>query len=815
MFGAMTGDVRRGKGVSGQSSTRLIRLWLCVLVAASGAALALPVGAAALEGVSVRGNATGGDSGVIASVFVGATPGRICAGVVRHAGRRAKLPALHTGKSGNGRWRWRIGAGVPSGSWRVRVRCQLATGPATGRTVFRASGTGSGRGRGSLVAPGSMSTKAIDRAGLTKGGGRGGNEEEENGYPEGQCTWWARHKRPDIPVFPGSAGDARNWAASARRADPGFTVGRAAKPGAIVVFQPGQAGAGRFGHVAYVVRVRGSWMTISEANYHHTKPGSQRTLQWRGRHLRFIYAKNARTKHTPQPAGSFRFHVFRTCTNGHCGLVQKLGPGLHSRSIGERLPDDTAVDIICQTRGDRVIGFDATSTDVWDRLIGGSYVSDYFVDTPGKDDQFSVPVPDCAESAEGPPHVATISFTAPATGQILSGETTLSASSDAPVVRFEAFYSDSLALSGAARWHLLGVDESPGDGFHVSWDTTAVPNQGLRSEGTVRVAAIAVDEATEMTDAEDTRLVAVANPDGEGNFVYRVVGTCEEATCALNERSGPGFSLYPPVGSAAEGSELKIVCQAEGENVSGSLGVTAVWDELSDGSWVSDYYVDTPVGGDFSPPIPRCGSVPAPPVPTIAISAPENGEILSGTAALTAISDAPGVRFEAFYSDTPGVSGTAEWHQLGDDTSAGDGLSLAWNTALVPNQGQPLQSTVRVRAVALDYRGHPTSVQDVRRINLANAAEDGSYHYHVYGTCGNGSCFVNLRSGPSQTTYPVVATRNEGDELAIACQTPGEVVSDGTNSSNIWDELTDGSWVTDFYVDTPNAGVFSPPIPEC
>jgi hypothetical protein len=208
--------------------------------------------------------------------------------------------------------------------------------------------------------------------------------------------------------------------------------------------------------------------------------------------------------------------------------------------------------------------------------------------------------------------------------------------------------------------------------------------------------------------------------------------------------------------------------------------------------------------------------VPAPPTPTIALTSPAKSQILTGDAEVAASSDAPGVRFEAFYSDTPGEDGTAQWHLLANDTSPGDGFSVDWNTTTAPNQGQSLQETVRVKAAALDYRGYVTSVQDIRRVNVSNAGEDGTYAYHVYGTCqSGGECYVNVRSGPSQAAYPVIRTEDEGDQVDIVCQAHGQTVSNGVSSSDIWDELKDGGWVSDFYVDTPVAGDFSPPIPQC
>lgn len=70
---------------------------------------------------------------------------------------------------------------------------------------------------------------------------------------------------------------------------------------------------------------------------------------------------------------------------------------------------------------------------------------------------------------------------------------------------------------------------------------------------------------------------------------------------ALNARTGPSTS-YPVARSHASGSTLSVVCQASGTKV----GTSSVWDRLSDGTWVSDYYVSTPSSSGFSSALPLC-----------------------------------------------------------------------------------------------------------------------------------------------------------------------------------------------------------------
>ncbi len=73
------------------------------------------------------------------------------------------------------------------------------------------------------------------------------------------------------------------------------------------------------------------------------------------------------------------------------------------------------------------------------------------------------------------------------------------------------------------------------------------------------------------------------------------------STTNLNARSGPSPS-YPVVKTYAPESMLTIACQAAGART----GTTTVWDKLTDGTYVTDYYVSTPSNTGYSAPLPRC-----------------------------------------------------------------------------------------------------------------------------------------------------------------------------------------------------------------
>ena len=88
------------------------------------------------------------------------------------------------------------------------------------------------------------------------------------------------------------------------------------------------------------------------------------------------------------------------------------------------------------------------------------------------------------------------------------------------------------------------------------------------------------------------------------------------------------------------------------------------------------------------------------------------------------------------------------------------------------------------------------------------------YEHHVYGTCRDGACGLRVRTAPSLSAS-VTHVILDGTPVDVVCQATGDLVSNGHASSNISDKQTDGTWVSDFYIDTPNVGMWSPPIPRC
>lgn len=103
-----------------------------------------------------------------------------------------------------------------------------------------------------------------------------------NTYPAGQCTWFVKNA---APWAGNNWGNAAGWGASAAAA--GRSVNGTPAGGSIVVFAPGQAGAGAFGHVGVVDSVNSDGsITISEGNY-SGMPYHTRTISAAG--LTFIH----------------------------------------------------------------------------------------------------------------------------------------------------------------------------------------------------------------------------------------------------------------------------------------------------------------------------------------------------------------------------------------------------------------------------------------------------------------------------------------------------------------------------------------------
>lgn len=84
-------------------------------------------------------------------------------------------------------------------------------------------------------------------------------------------------------------------------------------------------------------------------------------------------------------------------------------------------------------------------------------------------------------------------------------------------------------------------------------------------------------------------------PVGSVAYPYRVTAN------GLNARTGPGTS-YSVVRLLPKGAAIRVVCRTHGTKIS----TTSVWDKLTDGSYVSDFYVSTPARTSYPVPPRQC-----------------------------------------------------------------------------------------------------------------------------------------------------------------------------------------------------------------
>lgn len=185
-------------------------------------------------------------------------------------------------------------------------------------------------------------------------------------------------------------------------------------------------------------------------------------------------------------------------------------------------------------------------------------------------------------------------------------------------------------------------------------------------------------------------------------------------------------------------------------------------------------------------PLPHVGEMP--PV-TIAEPPPASTKIelqgliedtpVAGQVALSAVSDASGVRFSVYYFTELASPESARSVLIGEDQTPADGFTTNWNTTTVPNQGGPGGHTVMVTATGLDSAGEPDGASSTVRVEVANSRTEGSvtwWPYYVVGTCEDDDCEegVHLRSGPGYSEFAETGHRHDGEEVDVVCQEVGE-----------------------------------------
>jgi uncharacterized protein YraI len=68
---------------------------------------------------------------------------------------------------------------------------------------------------------------------------------------------------------------------------------------------------------------------------------------------------------------------------------------------------------------------------------------------------------------------------------------------------------------------------------------------------------------------------------------------------------------------------------------------------------------------------------------------------------------------------------------------------------------------------------------------------------------------VNVRSGPG-TNFQIVKILPYDARVAVYCQSPGTTVNGYYGTSNIWDNIDPGQYISDAYVKTGSDGYIAP-----
>ena len=69
---------------------------------------------------------------------------------------------------------------------------------------------------------------------------------------------------------------------------------------------------------------------------------------------------------------------------------------------------------------------------------------------------------------------------------------------------------------------------------------------------------------------------------------------------------------------------------------------------------------------------------------------------------------------------------------------------------------------------------------------------------------------MKSRTGPG-LSYPVTGTHSPGSQVPVLCQAHGTQFA----TTQVWDRLTDGTFVTDYRVSTPSKTGYSAGLPRC
>ena len=111
---------------------------------------------------------------------------------------------------------------------------------------------------------------------------------------------------------------------------------------------------------------------------------------------------------------------------------------------------------------------------------------------------------------------------------------------------------------------------------------------------------------------------------------------------------------------------------------------------------------------------------------------------------------------------------------------------------------------------AKQYRGGHDETYGGVTINIDTDNVNAPVATVAYGYTVTSTSTLNARTGPSASS-PVTASYLPGSTVQALCQAYGSKVG----STNVWDKLSTGGYVTDYYLSTPSKTGYSAPLPGC
>lgn len=152
--------------------------------------------------------------------------------------------------------------------------------------------------------------------------------------------------------------------------------------------------------------------------------------------------------------------------------------------------------------------------------------------------------------------------------------------------------------------------------------------------------------------------------------------------------------------------------------------------------------------------------------------------------------------------------------ELGGDSKVLSAAQLASGTAGVTFDGLADSRTYTAKVTVSTSQGVKVSATDSATTNDPPAPR--TYWFRVQDTSkGGGTGTLQIKSGASSGSS-TVGSLNEGDAIGIICQVAGENFHyPQLGTSQVWDKLPNGTYVSDLFVSTGGYYTFDPNLPRC